>query len=1059
MQNHLLKIFDPLSEASLPEKQMFLEASAGTGKTFAIEHIVCRLILQGIPLDEILITTFTRAGARDLKKRIAANLLKTLTALQKGGIAYLEALENPISGYLSVKRALQLIDEAEIHTIHSFCHKMLSQFAFEAKIDLHMKPLEDTDYQEALSIAILDQLRILQDDSEFSPAQMLSLLAPYHRDLSKYQKKMARFLEGDPRLPDLPPYRLHLEKFHTLLDAIDLNQLDLISILPNYKRSCDRGGNIHSFFLEQIEALTKRNFEALLKASPSIADILQKSNLKLGKEHKLPEKFDRLLTLIQEASNPTSLFLRMAKKVQTAVKKKNLSGPSELLETMLERLKEPLFFQKVSQKFRACIIDEFQDTDPVQWGIFYSLFFDRAELFLVVGDPKQSIYAFRGANLSTYLDAKKLFPDRHALTTNYRSQQSLIEKLNILFDESFTPGLFTFEQNPSLAYQKISAGKKSESIHFQDSLHFVFFEDAKGRSSQWPTPALEEEKILPFLLQELHALPSLHSVAILVKDRYQASKISDFLSQHNIPNITSATSSLIETKMFSLLELGLRLALKPRDLSILKQFLAHPYIHWPLEKLRSGLEDPDLQSIVAIFVALKKKLKEEGIAHFLRAFLDASFPHEPLIHTLVKDHDAYCDLQGLTRIFLEETSDSLLNTLSKLKNMDPEKHPHLKRKVLVEGDAVKILTSHMSKGLEFDVVFALGIASRSKETSDFVKTEDGSQAVFHEEDPACQRALIELDKEKIRLLYVSFTRAKEKLYVICPINTEEKELALGSSSPLELFLARLGKPFLSYTQTYAAISSLNFRALHKTLSDVGIPCSLVSAPEKISSRSKTHSPSLTPPIELPPLPKRGPILSFSSLPHEHTPLHLPPDPNSLPSGSETGSHFHLLFEKMIETGMYFDWEEEKIKAFLAKELEFTLLQPWLDDVFDLVQTAFFTPLSTFALKNVPPQNMAQELSFLYPQGDARMKGFTDLVFFMEGKYYILDWKLNRLPSYDPTSLHEAMENNNYYTQASIYKKALQSFIEFKYDAPFNSLFGGMFYFFLRGKEKGLLHLY
>jgi len=78
---------------------------------------------------------------------------------------------------------------------------------------------------------------------------------------------------------------------------------------------------------------------------------------------------------------------------------------------------------------------------------------------------------------------------------------------------------------------------------------------------------------------------------------------------------------------------------------------------------------------------------------------------------------------------------------------------------------------------------------------------------------------------------------------------------------------------------------------------------------------------------------------------------------------------------------------------------------------------------------------------------------------MNGKFYILDWKLNRLPSYDPTAINTAMENNNYYTQASIYRKALQNFLEHTNDTPFETLFGGTFYFFLRGKEKGLLHFF
>jgi len=1064
MQNSKINppiVFDPLSEKQSLSQTMFLEASAGTGKTFAIEHIVCRLILEGLSLDEILITTFTRKGARDLKQRIEANLRKTIKALQNGSIPYLNTLENPIRAYFSINRALQLIDDAQIHTIHSFCHKMLSEFAFEAKIDLHVTQLDDDLASNEFTLAILDTLRSLYDENEFSPAQMVRLFSPFNRDINKYQKKMSRLLESDPILPNLDHYSILLQKFSQTVDTFTKDHLieALYTSLPSYKRACNKKGDIHPFLEEQIHDLTNKNFEKLIEASPSIAQIINKKNLKLSAKTAIPSELETLFTIIEEASNPTILFLRMAKKVQKKMREKKVENPNALLETMFEKLKIPKFYHNVQNKYKACIIDEFQDTDPLQWKIFQSLFFKTSKLFLVVGDPKQSIYAFRGANLPTYLSVKNHFPIISALSTNYRSNKDLIGKLNCIFDETFSPGLFTFEKNPNLSYQKISSGKINQAPLFDTSLQFVFFEGTKDRSKIWPTIKLEGEKIFPFIAQEINKLNSLNSVAILVKDRYQAARISDFLNAHNILNITNATSSLIETKMFSLLDLAFHLALAPRNTNLLKQFLAHPYVNWPLDKLKIGLEDSDIQKIVTIFVTLKNQLKEGGVAPFLRDFLNSAFLTSPLINNLVQDHEAYSDLQQLIKILLEGSYDSISSYLSKLKELDPEKNLHLKRKVLVEGDAVNILTSHMSKGLEFDVVFALGVASRSKERPDFIKVEDGSQHLFAEENAFCQKAMLELDKEKIRLLYVSFTRAKEKLFAFAPINCDKKTLSIGSASPMELFLTRLGKPFISYKKTYENIPDLSTIELQKILSDVNISTELVSENIIPSSLEKPFLPNLIPPLKLPSTPTSTSYLSFSSLPHTHTPLLLPEDPTILPPGSETGNIFHLIFEKMIEVGSYYHWKDDYIKKYIKKELEYTHLKPHFEEVFNLVKTAFFTPLDSFALKDVSPEKMGQEVLFLYPFQNSIMKGFADLIFSMNGKFYILDWKLNRLPSYDPTAINTAMENNNYYTQASIYRKALQNFLEHTNDTPFETLFGGTFYFFLRGKEKGLLHFF
>lgn len=848
--------FQPLNDAEPIFGKFFIEASAGTGKTFAIEHAVRRLVLAGVPLSEILITTFTRAGARDLARRIYATLNR--------------------------------IDEASIYTIHSFCHRMLTEYAFEAKIDAHLESFDESGGKSQIETAVLDALRTLDNPGDF-----LALVNSYGRDMGRLTRKLISYLSNKPIFKEDTP------------------------------------------------------------------------------------------------------FHRIAKKAEEKLRARKVGNQDSLLDTMLTCLSLPTFKHLVQKRFRAVIVDEFQDTNPEQWEIFYELFKESAETFLVVGDPKQSIYGFRGADLKTFFRAQKHFPEIYALSTNYRSLPGLVDALGRLFGG--VEGLFTFQRDGQLQYHPVHAGKKESG----GEIVVAVCEGVKGRSTSWPGEAIEEEKLFPYIANEIVSLGQ-KEIAILVKDRYQASRLSDFLLSRGILHISTATSSLVETKSFRFLELAFELAHHPRNLNLLRQFLMHPFVD---ETVTSNLEDPELQKHISELSRLGRVFKENGKAAFLRELIDRYF------HASNED---YSDLMQLTQLLIEG------GQIEELKTLDPDEYPMLKRRPLGRKANVTLLTSHVSKGLEFDVVFALGIASRTT----------GEEA-----------SPLESDQEKMRLLYVSFTRAREKLYLLFPQNRDGKVPPLGTASPLELLFARLGKPFLTHEETYKAIPSITLSIPHILIQDKP-----VLAPLKIEeSLAKEDKITLT----LPP-PKQ--YLSFSQLVPTHTP-YIFTDPDPLPGGPYTGNLFHLLFEKIIEIGLYYPWNDD-MQKFVQQELKGTHLESSSSEVWTLIKTAFHTPFHGFSLKDVPPSNMLQEAEFFYSIEERKyMLGFADLIFLVDNTYYILDWKLNRLPSYEKADLEQAMQNNFYYTQAAIYSNALKRYLKHIPDATF----GGTFYFFLRAKEKGVLH--
>ena len=161
---------------------------------------------------------------------------------------------------------------------------------------------------------------------------------------------------------------------------------------------------------------------------------------------------------------------------------------------------------------------------------------------------------------------------------------------------------------------------------------------------------------------------------------------------------------------------------------------------------------------------------------------------------------------------------------------------------------------------------------------------------------------------------------------------------------------------------------------------------------------------------------------------------------------------------MIESGSYFNWDEKGIKEFLDGELLLTPLYEFRDTVYNIIYSAFHTNLGdTTTLSKIDPSDMHQEIRFQHPTGieNQQIKGFIDLVFVYENKFYLLDWKMNLLANYDNENLMEEMRKHHYYTQEKIYRDVIEKHIK---TVGHHFSFGNSFYFFLRGKERGVLSI-
>ena len=351
------------------------------------------------------------------------------------------------------------------------------------------------------------------------------------------------------------------------------------------------------------------------------------------------------------------------------------------------------------------------------------------------------------------------------------------------------------------------------------------------------------------------------------------------------------------------------------------------------------------------------------------------------------------------------------------------------------------MTSHLSKGLEFEVVFALSLYTRMKMS------------------PETEKQAILIDKEKMRLLYVTLTRAKSHLFIYGTLFGNNFPLVKGNGSPLELFLARMNKKFLDYDALYQRASTL----LDEDVIDNGhIPVTFLLPQTASKMETAERCKTLFPAERMPSFEKDGYASSFSSLPFAKSD-YIPVEKEAeFPYGSKVGNQIHLIFEKIIEEGLYYPFKKATIFPVIEKSFFHTALEGYEQLVYNKIEEIFTCPLTsphhTFSLDSIPPDHMYPEVLFHYMLNDstAEMKGFADLIIFYQDKYYILDWKCNHLDGYSKEHLKNALEGNNYDKQASIYTRALKAFLEAK-NLSFEKYAGGAFYIFVRAGKEGNIY--
>jgi len=1078
--------FDCLDRNTSIRGTHFLEASAGTGKTFTIEHMVARLILENedpLELEQILIVTFTKASANDLKQRIKENLEKLSACCKNQMLAenatavvfdYLKPLfedkQELRSVINKVEETITLFDRAQIYTIHGFCFAMLKEFAFEADYILNQNEQEAVISPYSLKQMARDYLLHRINPEIYHPLQ-IELLLNHFKGLENFASSLCSSMFNE-NMAGINSFKEEYKNFSDQLKSLSdqhikhLNGLlnDFEKIYPNYKKGklsfdqCIKQITLISKALEN-KRISLEEFSMLMDSKQFVTDIFEESNLK--KHAKLCINDVQSFSLIEfiisnlkpiysNVRSITVLMNRLRKDFSIFLKeeleKLECFTYDDLLSKMSQTLIKPLFVKKIREKYKAVIIDEFQDTDPIQWHIFKTLFLQHVVAFCVVGDPKQSIYSFRQADIYTYLSALHALgkENKAILKRNFRSSSALIAAFNELFSLNQAKWLYLPKLETFLPYTPVEAASQEPFLadDGKKAMHFLAIEQELSQS------ALEKEYLFPKILQEILILRDqipLDKMAILVKDRYQSKRIMDFLQAFHLPFQAKSRHNLVDGEVFLRMQELFDAVISLEDNNKIKIALLGPFIRLHLLEV-AAISDEILLSVKEKFFKLREELINGSLPGFFQSLFTTCFLNNRVTALqnakMFPDPFFYRDFIQLVELMLDEHNElafsitewrDFFDKLIELTDLEDER---TKRKTLSEDNGIQIITTHMSKGLEFDIVFALGVSTSSnpKEITDEI-------------------VLADLQAEMLRQFYVALTRAKYRVYI--PIYPSKSKSTSATEYFFKMVMQTAQQSDALFNQEIALLNSLKHSSYEVLVNqplvdyvdhDKEKPLELVEFEniskqgcQYIQSFSSIHTSGFEEVM------KKQKESEFSSL--------------ILPPSKETGILLHQVLEKVFSHPISEKKLSEIFEEIIERELLNTALEPQTSVVKTMVHRLLKLHLildnESICFDQIDRTKILTEVEFMYLlKNNDLMKGYIDLVFQYKNKIYIVDWKTNWLgdeeKDYQKQFLLLTMNQQQYFLQAAIYSEAFRK----QFVGPsFNNCFGGIFYIFLRGLKQ------
>lgn len=1170
-----------------------IEASAGTGKTYTIAALYVRLILGHDPDQcllgrellppDILVVTFTDAATKELRERIrdrlslAARYFRQQVESDDGFLVALRA-EFASSVWAGCARRLELaanwMDEAAVYTIHSWCNRMLQQHAFDSG-SLFRQAL-DNDDTELLNVALQDYWRsfyyqIAADDPAFHALYAL------FKQPDEILAEMGGLLKNSDAISDAVALGADIKTVITavqhakqaVLQALKqpwqqwLPEIEAVlataikaKVLPakNYKVNFVQGwlAKIRAWSLDpQQETLDLgKGFESLspqgmaLLANPGQTPPQHEAFAAIAQ---LPTQLAALPSLKVELLKHAIQWIRQRyaqEKHRTA--KMTFDDMLTRLDNALQGDNGPQLAAVIRQQYPIALIDEFQDTDPVQYRIFSSVYPAAGQGFgcFMIGDPKQAIYSFRGADIYTYLTAHQATQGRHyTLSTNFRSSAALVAAVNQVFlqADQHAAGAFRFKTGDTnlLPFMAVAAQGRNQEWCIGNQVapaltvwHWAADEAVSQSLYRKHMAELTASEIVRLLsvpetgfktpdgvMQRLQPA----DMAILVRSGTEAKAMRKALAKRQLRSVyLSERDSIFATPEARDVLCWLKALAHPRDERKVRAALSTATFAWSYHTLQQlALHEPTWELQLERFLAYQQRWQQDGILPCLRQLI---FDYD-LHLRLVDDPEGERCITNLLHLaeLLQQASSQLEGEQALIR--------HLAEAIKADGRAVadegiirlesdanliKIITIHKSKGLEYPLVFIPFICSYRE-----VSAANNKYYRYHD---AQQHLKIDLDKheairhlsdherlqEDVRLLYVAMTRARFACWLgIAPIKVGNGKACQLEKSAMGALLAwqagtaanALGAQCqqLKGDSPHIAIVSLPTVStdLYQPELEVAPPDAARTVARKLSNNWWVASYSA---LQLADQTSQLPLeleTAHEDKQQEETepkaePLVPPPEGlHNLPRGAKAGVLIHDLLEYCAGLGFAEVLEQPSLlDEVVAKRFAGDEWQGCQATVVAAVAAWLAMPLidaDGVCLAALDTSAYQAELEFLIGADGVKaealdrwvtqfmftgcprpglqpkyinglLKGFIDLVFVHQGKYYLVDYKFNSLgtdaAAYGAETLVAAMMAKRYDLQAALYMLALHRLLKVRlgeaYD--YDSHFGGSVYVFLRGVD-------
>jgi exodeoxyribonuclease V beta subunit len=1041
----------------LPTGVTVLEASAGTGKTFTIAALAARYVAEGVPLDQLLLVTFTRMATSELRERVRERLVTAEAALEgtprdDDEVARLLATGTPEEVQVRRERlaaALADFDSATIATTHGFCQEVLGGLGVLGDVESDTTFVEDvTDLREEVVDDLYLRRFARRGTPQFSRAQAMEI---------------ARAAIDNPAAPIEPA------------GAPD----------------------------DTIAAMRVR-----------LADAARKE-LEARKRRTGVMTYDDLLTRLDDT----------------------LLGEGG--EVAVARLRA---------RYRVVLVDEFQDTDPVQWRIMRTAFGEGVTLVLI-GDPKQAIYAFRGADVYAYIEAARTAGAEATLEVNRRSDQGLLEAYDALFAGARLG-------HEGIEYRPVHAAHTGARLHGAPDpaplrIRVVPRGDVGTTQNGYARtdPAREHvaRDVAADIVSLLRSGAAIEDegpvrpghIAVLVRTNRNAARVRDALEAVDVPAVINGAGSVFGTEpaleWLRLLEAIERPSYPPRARSAALTTI----LGWTVEEVAAA-DDDAWEGVHRRLHHWARVLREKGVAALMEAItLEQGLPQRVL--AMVDGERRMTDLRHVGELLHAEATSQQMGATAltawlrqrvleaTTDNNDEERS----RRLESDAEAVQVLTMHRSKGLEFPVVHYPDLWEPT-----WIPRESTTPVVFHDADGVrtidvglegpqwkghVAQHVDEQRGEDLRLAYVALTRAKHQAVVWWAGSFDSRNSALS-----RLLFARDGEGHVAAAGT-AVPSDETATARLRELAGVSVAPSrlgptvswpgAVPATAVLSASSfertldwwwrRTSFSDITAGTYEPHVASEPeePVVDDESIPaappvsdDAHASLRAVPSLLAdMPVGVEIGTLVHRVFESV-------DFTAPDLSAQLTLEIASAQARRRVelgdtDAVVAGLRAAIETPLGPgIALRDVARTDRLDELNFELPlvggddpsgpaltlaaianvlqaHGDpyaerlrdprlresvrGYLTGSIDLVLRLEGeRFAVVDYKTNWLAApgealtawhHRPAALSAEMTHAHYRLQALLYVVALHRYLRWRlrgYSAERN--LGGALYLFVRG---------